>query len=107
MGDLEEEDARPDQLDAAAEFLQLAKDWGEISQEVTDQGMVAVRDAKQSLGGSLEELSEQGLVAFGGRRRRILKGGVGPPSYWHEAVLEVVRAENIRVMTGPSEPAKR
>lgn len=103
LGDLDEDDAKPEQLDRTAEFLQLAQEWGEVSREVTDRGMVAVREAKQSLTASLNELAELGLLVFGGRRRRILKGGVGPPMYWHEAVLEVVPADSSRVVKDSSD----
>lgn len=63
--------------------------------------MVAVREAKQSLAESLKELMEQRLLVFGGRRRRILTGGVGPPTYWHDAVIEVVRADSSRIVPRP------
>jgi hypothetical protein len=56
-------------LDCSATFLQSARDWGEISSEVNDQGMRAVREAKASLVGDLEALRERGLLVFVGRRR--------------------------------------
>ncbi|MGH3366942.1 MAG: HNH endonuclease signature motif containing protein [Nocardioidaceae bacterium] len=102
--DLDDDGAEPDQLDQTAEFLQLARDWGEVSSEVNDRGMVAVREAKQSLAEALDELVEQGLLVFGGRRRGILTGGIGPLSHWHDAVIEVVRADSSRI--GSSSPPR-
>jgi hypothetical protein len=69
LGDLDEDVAGPDDLDCSATFLQSARDWGEISSEVNDQGMRAVREAKASLVGDLEALRERGLLVFVGRRR--------------------------------------
>lgn len=38
LGDLDDEGTDPEQLDRTAEFLQLARDWGEVSDEVNDRG---------------------------------------------------------------------
>jgi hypothetical protein len=101
--DLDESGSATDsELDQTAEFLQLLFDWGEISSDVTDHGMGAVRDAKRSLAQALSEVMELGLRVFGGRRRRIITGGVMGPAPWVEAVVAIVRADDERIVHPPS-----
>jgi hypothetical protein len=81
LEDLEDlEDLASDEdLDCSASFLQNAKDWGEISADVTEAGMRAVRDAKRSLTTDLNALRARGIVAVGGTRQGVIRGGVLPP----------------------------
>lgn len=97
LEDLDENVAGPGDLDSSATFLQSARDWGEISGEVNDRGMRAVRVAKSSLASDLEALRERGLLVFGGRRRGLITGGVGQPAPFADACLIVVRADDDRI----------
>lgn len=101
FADLAEDDGTDDEHDLTAEFLQLARDWGEVGSDVIDSGAIAIRGAKRSLNEGLATLTERGLVVFGCPQRKILKGGVGPPALWHEAVLQIVRADDSRIVAQP------
>jgi hypothetical protein len=89
-----ESDATPEQCDASDGFLDLMRDWGDISDDIEGNGMSAVREAKRSVDAALVELTRRGLVAFGGRRRLRVEGGIGPPSDWWEATIAVRRADD-------------
>jgi hypothetical protein len=97
LGDLDEDAGSHGDLDRSATFLQNARDWGEISSDVNDQGMRAVREAKASLAGDLEALRERGILVFGGRRRGLITGGVRPPAPFADACLTVMRADDDRI----------
>jgi len=86
-------------LDCSASFLQNAKDWGEISADVTESGMRAVRDAKRSLATDLEALRVRGIVVLGGTRHGVVRGGVLPASRWSDALLIVMSDKDERVDT--------
>jgi len=94
IGGPDEEGLPAEACDVADSFLDLAKDWGEISRDVMDRGRRSVREAQRSLGEQLSELWEHGLVAYGATERRIVKGGVLPPAYWWQAHLTVMRLED-------------
>lgn len=98
FGDFNEDCTDQEVEQIVAEFLQNARDWGEISDNVKTSGMVAIRETKQSLGANLTALHDRGLLVFGGRERLIIKGGVLPSAYWHQAVIEVVVAEDPRIV---------
>lgn len=94
------DDAASDEdLDCSASFLQNAKDWGEISADVTAAGMRAVRDAKRSLSADVDALQARGLVALGGARHGLIRGGALPPGRWSEAFLIVMPGDDERVDT--------
>lgn len=97
LDDLDEEGADEDDLDCSGAFLQNAKDWGEISSEISDQGPRAVRNAKKSLADDLTALRERGLVAFGGQRHGRITGGVGSPTPFTDALLVIIRADDERI----------
>jgi hypothetical protein len=59
-------------------------------------GVARVREAKTSLSEALQELRERGLIAFGGRDRKLLNDGGRPPSAWTVAVIEVTRVDRGR-----------
>jgi len=67
---LDEPDAHRELVDAADSFLQEARDWGEISEDVKLQGFGSIRDAKRSLGSRVEELRALGLRVFGMQNER-------------------------------------
>jgi hypothetical protein len=89
------EDGSDEEIDQADTFLDLARDCGEISDELIDQGMTAVRQAKRSLQDGLEDLHRVGLVVFGARRQLVIKGGQLPPDPWCEAVLAIYRRADV------------
>ena len=93
-------EASPDACEAADAFLQLAHGWGEVSDEVSIGGIAKVREAKRSLEEGLERLRAQDLIAFGGRDRKLLRGGSQPPSAWRVAVIEVVQSDDERIVAG-------
>lgn len=103
----ESDGATAEQCDASDEFLDLVRDWGEISSEVEDRGMSAIRDVKRSLSDALVELARQGLFAFGGRRRLQLSGGEGPSSDWWEAIVIVCRADDAEIIQSGVEETVR
>jgi hypothetical protein len=79
----------------ADDFLTTARDWGDIAQDVQDQGFAAVRDAQDSIQESLIELVEKGLFVYGRRVMRSIKGGVKPPSPWPTSWLVIMTAEQV------------
>ncbi len=89
--------ASDEKLDCSASFLQNARDWGEISGDVTETGMRAVRDAKRSLSTDLEALHSQGLVVLGGTRHGVVRGGSLLPGRLSDALLIVMRIDDERV----------
>ncbi|GLW95800.1 hypothetical protein [Actinokineospora globicatena] len=99
LDDLEESTASDEDLDASAMFLQIAQDWGEISDSVHDDGMSAIRHAKRSLSACLAGLRERGLVVLGGRRQAVLTGGQGEDLRIVDALLMVLPATDPRVGT--------
>lgn len=90
----ESSEASPEQCDVADAFLDNVKDWGEIAEEISDMGPSRIREATRAMDNDLENLVAHGLVAYAGRRRLILEGGVGPPAYWWELAVKVVPNES-------------
>ena len=71
-------------------FLQEVQDWGELDLEsVADR----IR-AERSLHEGLEELERAGFWVFGGSERQTLEGGIGPPTDWLIAHVQVLRDTN-------------
>ncbi|WP_410574272.1 HNH endonuclease [Amycolatopsis sp. cmx-4-61] len=100
LEDLDEDGASSDDLDCSATFLQNAKDWGEVSSDVNDQGMQAIRQAKRSLASDLEALRDRGFLVFGGQRHGQITGGVLPPTPFTDAYLIVLRIGDKRLQHG-------
>jgi len=92
------DDSDPEASDLADEFLDDVKDCGEMSEEIADQ-VSGVRRAERALTEWLNRLAQRGLVVYGGRRRLKIQGGVGPPGYWWEAILQVMKANDPRLAT--------
>jgi hypothetical protein len=88
------DDSDPEASDLADEFLDDATEWGEASQVISDS-VRSIRQAERELTDWLDRLADRGLVVYGGRRRLILHGGTGPPGYWWQATLEVVRVSDL------------
>ena len=87
------DDSDQEASDLADEFLDDAKDWGEISGEISDQA--GIRKAERQFTVWLDRLAQRGLVVYGGRRRLILEGGTGPPTYWWQSMMQVVRVSDL------------
>jgi len=80
------------EVDLVGEFLQSARDWGEMWDELEPAAQVK---ASFQLTEALEELEQAGFFVFGGREVQALEGGnQDEPSPWPVAVLWVVRKDN-------------
>ena len=79
----------------ADDFLTTARDWGDIAEEVQNQGFDAVRDAQESIQELLIELVQKGLFVYSRRVVRTIKGGVRPPSPWPTSWLVILTAEQV------------
>jgi hypothetical protein len=95
------DDSDPEASDLADEFLDDAKDWGEISGEISDR--VRIREVERQFTVWLDRLAQRGLVVYGGRRRLILEGGTGPPAYWWESIMQVVRVRDLGAGESPED----
>ena len=91
-------DSDPEASDLADEFLDDATEWGEASEVISDS-VRSIRQAEREFAEWLDRLAQRGLVVYGGRRRLMLQGGAGPPSYWWEAMLQVVRVSDLPLTT--------
>lgn len=89
-------DDEEDLIDSA---VQTFTDWCDISSEVEAQGFRAVRDAKRSLTGELNELAQAGFLVLAGQRQAVFAGGAltGPC-----VVLEVVHPEQLEALRLPA-----
>jgi HNH endonuclease len=96
-----QDDSDREASDLADEFLDDATNWGEINREISDQ--VGIREAERQFTGWLDRLAQRGLVVYGGRRRLILEGGTGPPAYWWESIMQVVRISDLPGAEPPEE----
>jgi hypothetical protein len=92
------DDSDPEASDLADAFLDDATEWGEASQVISDS-VRSIRQAEREFAEWLDRLAQRGLVVYGGRRRLMLQGGVGPTSYWWEAMLQVVRVSDLPLRT--------
>ena len=64
------------------------QDYGEISSNLEAGDRV---EARFELSNRLKELENAGFWIFGGREPMLLDGGAGPASYWHTAVIRILR----------------
>lgn len=89
-------DEEEDLIDSAVQTL---SDWCDISSDVEAQGFRAMRDAKRSLTGELNELTQSGFLVLAGQRQAAFAGGTltGPC-----VVLEVVRPEHLEALRLPA-----
>jgi hypothetical protein len=101
LAGLDDEDTDdPELVDLADSFLQNLRDYGEIAGDL-EGNLMQVRDCKRSLGALLAELESRGMLVFGVRRRRILKGGVGPETEWGDAHVAVVLRSDPSIRPSP------
>lgn len=101
----------PAEVELVGGFLQEAQDYGDLS-----SGLEAGDHVKADfeMGTRLDELEQAGFWVFGGREVRRLEGGVGLPSPFPVAILEVLRANSPAIMKvdiptsaeqGPTQPS--
>lgn len=84
-----------DEVELVGSFLQEAQDWGDLSGDF-DAGE-KVR-ATFRIGEMLRELEEGGFWVFGATEARRLEGGVGAPSSFPVAILQVLRPDNPEIV---------
>lgn len=89
-------DEEEDVIDSAVQTL---TDWCDISSDVEAQGFRAMRNAKRSLTGELNERAQAGFLVLAGQRQAAFAGGAmtGPC-----VVLEVVRPEPLEALRVPT-----
>lgn len=78
--------------------LQSCADWADISSDVQNHGLHAVRDAKRSLQNDLEALAEAGFLLLGGQRNAVWGGGLATGPL---VALQVVRPNELAAMQAP------
>jgi hypothetical protein len=83
------------ETDLVSSFLQDAQDYGDLSGDLEAGGRVK---AAFELGTRLDELERAGFWVFGEREVCRLEGGVGAPSSFPVAVLQVLRANNPEII---------
>ncbi len=85
-----------EEVDLVGSFLQSARDWGEMWNELEPASQVS---ASFELTQALQELEQVGFFVFGGREVQVLEGGnQEEPSPWPVAILWVIRKSNERII---------
>jgi hypothetical protein len=77
-------------------FLDGARDWGDIAEDVEVQGFAAIRDAQDSLQELLLDVWEHDMFVYGRRFTRTIKGGVSAPAPWPVGELVVLTGDDVR-----------
>ncbi|MBI2871252.1 MAG: HNH endonuclease [Candidatus Omnitrophica bacterium] len=85
----------PAEVELIGGFLQEAQDYGDLSGDLEAGDRVK---AAFEMSTRLEELEQAGFWVFGGREVRRLEGGVGSPSPFPVAILQVLRAKNPEIV---------
>ncbi len=86
-----------DEVDLIGGFLQTARDWGELGDDMESSDRVS---AAYNLSRSIEELEQAGFFVFGGREVQLLEGGVqATPSNWPIAILHVLHKDNDSIIS--------
>ena len=85
----------PAEVELISGFLQEAQDYGDLSGDLEAGDRVK---AAFEMSARLEELEQAGFWVFGGREVRRLEGGVGSPSPFHVAILQVPRADSPEII---------
>lgn len=76
-------------------FLQEAQDYGDLSGDLEAGDRVKAAYRMSTL---LEEMEEAGFWVFGGREVRQLEDGIGSPSAFPVAILQVLRMTNPEII---------
>jgi hypothetical protein len=77
------------------DFLQAVQDWGDLGSDLEAKDKVRIGF---ELNQSLRELEDAGFFVFGAREVQLLEGGVGGPSDWPVAILQVLRKTNTSII---------
>lgn len=85
----------PTELELVSGFLQEAQDYGDLSGDLEAGDRVK---AAFELSARLAELEQGGFWVFGAREVRRLEGGVGSPSAFPVAILQILRADNPEII---------
>jgi hypothetical protein len=83
------------EVDLLSEFLQEARDWGDLSGDIEAADRV---QASYRLSALLKQVEDAGFWVFGGREVRRLEGGTEPSSPWPVAILKVVRSSSPEII---------
>jgi len=83
------------EVEAIKGFLQEAQDWGDLSGEFEAAERVTAAFRMTAL---LRDLEEAGFWVFGARETQRLEGGVGPPSSFPVAIVQVIRSTNPEIV---------
>ncbi len=96
------------EVDLVSGFLQEAQDYGDLSGDLEAGDRVK---AAFEMTARLEELEQAGFWVFGEREIRRIEGGVGAPSAFPVAILQVLRASSSEIikldLTNPDEQGQR
>ena len=90
-----EELKSPAEVELISGFLQEAQDYGDLSRDLQAADRVK---AAFEMSARLEELEQAGFWVFGDREVRRLEGGVGSPSPFPIAILQIVRADSPEII---------
>ena len=93
----DDQDADREAVELADDFLQLCRDYGEVSSDVSDSGMSSVRAAKRSLQDYVSRLADRKLLVFGTTQLRRVPG-YEPPVDFRVAILAVVSADSEAIL---------
>jgi hypothetical protein len=80
-----------EEVDLVGDFLQEARDCGDISGDLEPSERVRTAFAFTK---TLEALELAGFWVFGATEDRRLEGGIGPPTTFTVAILYIARADN-------------
>ncbi|OUD86841.1 hypothetical protein BC477_02520 [Clavibacter michiganensis subsp. michiganensis] len=90
----------PSASDAADEFLQTAREYGELAGVIEDAGFKDVRAAQRQLQDGITGLWELHLFVFGRRLTRTLTGGEAPPMPVAVASIVIMHADEVKAHLG-------
>jgi hypothetical protein len=79
------------EVELVGDFLQLARDWGDIGADLEPNDRVR---AAYNLTNTLAKLEEAGFLVFGGCEVQVCEGGFGEQFDWPVAIIRVLRKDN-------------
>jgi hypothetical protein len=83
------------ETELVASFLQEAQDWGDLSGDLEAGEQVRAAFRISTL---VDELERAGFWIFGARETQRLEVGLGPPSAWPVAILEIHRSTSVGII---------
>lgn len=93
----------PQETQLLAHFLQEAQDLGDLLSDFEAGDRVQVAFHFSEL---IAELEGAGFWVFGGREKRRLEGGIGAPSDWPVAILDIRRSTDPEIIKTDPKTAK-